>query len=72
MTRRPSTGSMRWIYPGSEAPHSCRLPTLRNGGTSLTFRLPDADVVSKQLRARKVITDYRDDRLRFGCGIYHD
>ncbi len=41
-------------------------------GHFLTFRLPDAGAVAARLRARKVITDYRDDRLRFGFGIYHD
>ncbi|MGH3913690.1 MAG: aminotransferase class V-fold PLP-dependent enzyme [Pseudonocardiaceae bacterium] len=41
-------------------------------GHFLTFRLPDADAVAGRLRARKVITDYRDDRLRVGFGIYHD
>jgi kynureninase len=41
-------------------------------GHFLTFHLPDAGAVSQRLRTRKVITDYRADRLRFGFGIYHD
>lgn len=47
-------------------------PEMGERGHFLTFRLPDADAVAARLRARKVITDYRDDRLRFGFGIYHD
>ena len=34
--------------------------------------LSDAGAVSQRLRTRKVITDYRDHRLRVGFGIYHD
>ncbi|MGH3920345.1 MAG: aminotransferase class V-fold PLP-dependent enzyme [Pseudonocardiaceae bacterium] len=41
-------------------------------GHFLAFRVPDAAAVSGRLRARNVITDFRDDRLRFGFGIYHD
>lgn len=41
-------------------------------GHFLTFRLPEAGSVADRLRARKVIVDYRDDRLRIGFGIYHD
>lgn len=47
-------------------------PEIPERGHFLTFRCPDARTVSERLRARKVITDYRDDRLRFGFGIYHD
>lgn len=41
-------------------------------GHFLTFRLPGADAVRERLRARKVIADSRDGRLRLGFGIYHD
>ncbi|MGQ0718004.1 MAG: aminotransferase class V-fold PLP-dependent enzyme [Pseudonocardiales bacterium] len=47
-------------------------PDVGERGHFLTFRRPDAAAISQRLRARKVITDYRDDRLRFGFGIYHD
>ena len=41
-------------------------------GHFLTFRLPDAAAVHGALHAAGVITDYRDDRLRIGFGLYHD
>ena len=42
-------------------------------GHFLTFRLPDAPVLSKKLAAdHGVLTDARGDRLRFGFGLYHD
>ncbi|MGH8886830.1 MAG: aminotransferase class V-fold PLP-dependent enzyme [Egibacteraceae bacterium] len=47
-------------------------PETPERGHFLTFRLPEARAVSERLRARKVITDYRDDRLRVGFGVYHD
>lgn len=47
-------------------------PEIPERGHFLTFRLPEAGAVAQRLRARKVITDNRDDRLRFGFGIYHD
>lgn len=47
-------------------------PEIGERGHFLTFRLPEAGAIAERLRARKVITDYRDDRLRFGFGIYHD
>jgi kynureninase len=40
-------------------------------GNFLTFRLPDAAAVHAALHAANVITDYRDDRLRIGFGLYH-
>jgi kynureninase len=48
-----------------------------NGGAGerghfLTFRLPEAAAVHLALHAAAVITDYRDDRLRIGFGLYHD
>jgi kynureninase len=58
----PGLGSAT-LVPPSEIPER---------GHFLTFRVPDARKVTERLRARKVIIDYRDDRLRFGFGIYHD
>lgn len=41
-------------------------------GHFLTFRLADAGSVHAALHSVGVITDYRDDRLRIGFGLYHD
>ena len=41
-------------------------------GHFLTFRRPDAGALYGRLHEAGVITDFRDDRLRFGFGIYHD
>ncbi|MFQ5517092.1 MAG: aminotransferase class V-fold PLP-dependent enzyme [Acidimicrobiia bacterium] len=41
-------------------------------GNFLTFRLPEAASVYDALHRRKVITDYRGDRIRLGFGVYHD
>ena len=41
-------------------------------GHFLTFRRPDAAAVYRRLHDAGVITDFRDDRLRVGLGIYHD
>ncbi len=41
-------------------------------GQFLTFRTPDANALSATLKLHRVITDARDDRLRFGFGPYHD
>lgn len=49
--------------------------TLLNQGHFLTFRLPDADrtqEVHDALKAKKILVDYRGDRLRFGFGLYLD
>jgi len=43
-------------------------PKLR--GNFLTFRTPDAATLHEELHGRKVITDYRGDRLRLGFGVY--
>lgn len=48
---------------------------LENHGHFLTFDLKDAKLtqeVSKQLASRKIITDSRGSRLRFGFGLYQD
>ncbi|MBE2249525.1 MAG: aminotransferase class V-fold PLP-dependent enzyme [Myxococcus sp.] len=41
-------------------------------GQFLTFRTPDAKALSARFKERHVITDARDDRLRFGFGPYQD
>lgn len=41
-------------------------------GQFLTFRTSDAKALSAELKTRNVITDARDDRLRFGFGPYQD
>ena len=43
-----------------------------NRGHFLTFRTERAGEIHRRLWDRKVITDYRGDRLRFGFGLYHD
>lgn len=51
------------LVPGSE---------MEDRGHFLTFRLPDAAAAHRALHDADVITDYRDDRLRIGFGLYHD
>jgi kynureninase len=41
-------------------------------GNFLTWRTPQAEALQHQLAALGIITDHRDDRLRFGFGLYHD
>ena len=41
-------------------------------GQFLTFRTPDANVISATPKLHRVVTDARDDRLRFGFGPYQD
>ncbi len=41
-------------------------------GRFLTFETPDAAALYKALMAADVITDYRENRLRIGFGIYQD
>jgi selenocysteine lyase/cysteine desulfurase len=41
-------------------------------GNFLTFRTPDAGAIQARLLAADIVTDHRDDRLRFGFGPYHD
>ena len=40
-------------------------------GNFLTFRTATAPTLHQQLMDQHVITDFRDDRLRFGFGVYH-
>ena len=41
-------------------------------GQFLTFRTPEANALSATLKLHRVVTDARDDRLRFGFGPYQD
>jgi kynureninase len=41
-------------------------------GHFLTFQFPEAGSVYERLHDAGVITDFRDDRLRIGFGIYHN
>ncbi len=41
-------------------------------GSFLTFRTPDARAICAALKLHHVMTDARDDRLRFGFAPYHD
>lgn len=41
-------------------------------GHFLTFETPQAETLYNDLLKRKVTTDYRGTRLRFGFGLYHD
>jgi kynureninase len=41
-------------------------------GNFLCLRHPQAGNLHQRLKQRGVITDYREDRLRIGFGIYHD
>jgi kynureninase len=45
--------------------------TGRRRGHFLTFRRDDAQERQKALAAKRIITDARGDRLRFGFGLYH-
>ena len=46
--------------------------SFRERGNFLTFRVPEAERVHRDLRKANVVTDHRGDRLRFGFGIYQD
>ncbi|MEW5742295.1 MAG: aminotransferase class V-fold PLP-dependent enzyme [Myxococcota bacterium] len=48
------------------------VPEEARRGQFLTFRTPDARALSEALAKKRVITDARDDRLRFGFGPYQD
>ncbi len=41
-------------------------------GQFLTFRTSEARALTQALKAKRVDTDARDDRLRFGFGVYQD
>jgi selenocysteine lyase/cysteine desulfurase len=46
-------------------------PSDMERGNFLTFASPRAAHHYKVLHERRVVTDYRGDRLRIGFGIYH-
>jgi selenocysteine lyase/cysteine desulfurase len=58
------TGPMSRV-PLVVADETCR-------GHFLTFRTSEARSIAEALKRRRVITDARDDRLRFGFGLYQD
>ena len=41
-------------------------------GHFLTYRTEAAGAIDERLRAAGIVVDHRDDRLRFGFGLYHD
>jgi len=41
-------------------------------GNFLVFRHADAGAIHRRLLERNVVTDYRDDRLRIGFGVYQE
>ncbi len=43
-----------------------------NRGQFLTFRTEHARTLTKTLQEKRVVTDAREDRLRFGFGVYQD
>ncbi|MBW3582971.1 MAG: aminotransferase class V-fold PLP-dependent enzyme [Euryarchaeota archaeon] len=45
---------------------------LERQGHFFTFRTPEAQDLYARLKAAKIMTDVRRDRLRFGFGLYHD
>jgi len=55
--------SLEQLVPGVGAP---------DRGNFLTFRRPDAGDLHRRYAERGVVTDFRDDRLRLGFGLYHD
>ena len=57
---------------GGPAPGELLPPPPSRRGNFLTFRSPDAAGTYDALHERRVITDYRGDRLRIGFGVYQD
>jgi selenocysteine lyase/cysteine desulfurase len=60
---RLDDGTRAQLVPG--------LDEVDDRGHFLTFRRPDAGELYARLHAAGVITDFRDDRLRIGFGLYH-
>lgn len=48
------------------------IPDDTQRGHFLTFKTSEAGTLQSLMEQHNIITDYRDDRLRFGFGIYHD
>ena len=63
-------GPLRWseLIP----PPSGYDARMRARARFLTFRRPDAGALQRRLLDAGVVTDSREDRLRFGFGIYQD
>ena len=55
-----------------EPPGDLTPPDGLGRGNFLTFETPEAEAIYERLHERKVITDFRGERLRIGFGIYHD
>lgn len=60
-------GACRVLSPGMLA-----VADARSRGRFLTFITAKAGAIHDALAAKRVMTDYRADRLRLGFGIYHD
>ncbi len=77
-TRAHARGLQQRFVSGLTSTHPVRAEQLvvpladEQRGQFLTFRTPDAKAISSALKERHVITDARDDRLRFGFGPYQD
>jgi selenocysteine lyase/cysteine desulfurase len=41
-------------------------------GNFLTFDHPDAELWKTRLKAKNIVVDVRDTRLRVGFGLYHN
>lgn len=48
------------------------IPQSHERGHFLTFRTDEAAALQSLMQQHNIITDHRDDRLRFGFGIYQD
>jgi len=59
--RFESLRSARLVTPANDAPR----------GHFLTFETPRAEAIYRELLARRIVTDVRGHRLRFGFGCYH-
>lgn len=65
-------GLQRILLDGSDLPGVLQPPEDTRRGNFLTFETDDAGGLYRRLHDRRVITDYRKDRLRLGFGIYQD
>jgi selenocysteine lyase/cysteine desulfurase len=41
-------------------------------GHFIVFKTPKAAAIAQELKKRRIVVDYRGDRLRVGFGLYHD
>jgi kynureninase len=56
----------------ADAPGQLLIDDPGRRGNFLTFETPDAALLYEELHNRRVITDYRGNRLRVGFGVYQD